>query len=61
MLIPAGLIRRNKGEYFLTSLGKVIYYYRTRIESALEGYWKLKAIDSFEISSDLLLEEQKNC
>jgi CheY-like chemotaxis protein len=59
MLIPAGLIRRNKGEYFLTSLGKVIYYYRMRIESALEGYWKLKAIDSFEISSDLLLEERR--
>ena len=59
MLIPAGLIRRNKGEYFLTSLGKVIYYYRMRIESALENYWKLKANDTIEISSDLSSEERK--
>jgi CheY-like chemotaxis protein len=59
MLIRAGLIRRISGKYSLTPFGKVIYYYGTRIESALEDYWKLKAIDSFEIFSDLPLEERK--
>lgn len=52
-LINAGLVKRRKGRYFLTALGRVIYSARVNfeaeIESALNNYWKLKAVDSLEI------------
>ena len=55
-LLKAGLVKRQKGRYLLTSFGKVIYSAQmnleTKIESALTNYWKLKAIDSIESSSD---------
>jgi hypothetical protein len=48
-MTKAGLLKRKRGKYFLTSLGKVVYNNLRIIESALSNYWKLKAIDSFEI------------
>jgi predicted transcriptional regulator len=55
-LIKAGLVKRQKGRFLLTSFGKVIYSAQlnleAKIESALTNYWKLKAIDSIESSSD---------
>lgn len=54
-LTKAGLVKRQRGRYFVTAFGKVIYSahidLETRIESAIKYYWKLKAIDSLEISS----------
>jgi len=54
-LIKAGLVKRQRGRYLLTAFGKVIYSAQTsleaKIDSALDNYWKLKAIDSLEISS----------
>jgi len=57
-----GLIKRKNGQYFLTSLGKVVYQAEAMIEGALNDYWKLKAIDSLETSinsSGLPDEERK--
>jgi len=55
-LIKAGLVKRQKGRYLLTSFGKVIYCAQmnleAKIENALTNYWILKAIDSIESSSD---------
>ena len=55
-LLKAGLVKRQKGRYLLTSFGKIIYSAQmnleARIESALINYWKLKAIDSIESSSE---------
>jgi hypothetical protein len=48
-MTKASLLKRKRGKYFLTSLGKVVYNNLRIIESALSNYWKLKAIDSFEI------------
>ena len=48
-----GLIKRKSGTYFLTSLGKVVYQAEAMIEGALNDYWKLKAIDSLELSEKL--------
>src|SRR5437773_11561194 len=48
-LIKTGLVKRQKGRYLLTAFGKVIYSAQidleTKIENALDNYWKLKAID----------------
>ena len=47
----AGLIRRNNGKYFLTSFGKIVYAVQLMLGKAVESYWKLKALDSFRLSS----------
>ena len=45
-LKKVGLITRVNGKYYLTSFGKVIYNYHLDIETAVNYYWKLKALDS---------------
>jgi hypothetical protein len=58
-LMRAGLIKRKNGKHSLTAFGKVIYETQITIENAINNYWKLKAIDSLEMSDDLPLEERK--
>lgn len=61
-LTRAGLVMRENGKYFLTSLGKVVYRSHKLIGYAVENYWKLKAIDSIEASlpdGDLSAEERR--
>ena len=58
-LINAGLIKRHKGKYFLTLLGKVVYDTQMKIGKALTYYWKLKAIESVEMSSDVGLPKEE--
>jgi hypothetical protein len=50
-LTDAGLIKRHKGKYFLTMLGKVVYESQMIIGKTLAYYWKLKAIESLDIST----------
>jgi hypothetical protein len=50
-LMSAGLIRRDNGKYSLTLIGKIVYDAYLKICTALSCYWKLKAIDSIEMSS----------
>lgn len=45
-LTNSGLITRQKGKYYLTSLGKIVSFYQFRIGKALNNFWKLKALDS---------------
>jgi hypothetical protein len=58
-LLDAGMIKRHKGKYFLTMLGKVVYESQMIIGRTLAYYWKLKAIESLETSttSGILNEE----
>src|ERR687895_415122 len=50
-LMAAGLIRRHKGRYSLTLMGKIVYDVHLNIGKALSYYWKLKAIESIDMSS----------
>ena len=50
-LLDAGLVKRHKGKYSLTMLGKVVYQSQTIIGKTLAYYWKLKAIESLETSA----------
>ena len=56
-LTRAGLIKRKHGIYSLTTFGKVVYDFEKSIENAFNMYWKLKAIDSIGITSELPKEE----
>lgn len=57
-MTKAGLVKRKKGKHSLTAFGKVIYDAQTIIEKAVINYWRLKAIDSLEVSNDLPEEER---
>ena len=50
-LTGAGLVIRKNGNYFVTSFGKIVYDAQLMIGKAVESYWKLKALDSFKLSS----------
>ena len=58
-LLNAGLIKRHKGKYSLTLIGKVVYDTHMTIGKALTYYWKLKAIESVEMSSDVRLPKEE--
>jgi DNA-binding HxlR family transcriptional regulator len=45
-LLKAGLVRREKGKYSLTTFGIILYYSQDMIGRAVDEYWKLKAIDT---------------
>lgn len=41
------LVKRNEGILSLTSFGAVVYQGKRKIDSAIEEYYNLKAVDSF--------------
>ena len=57
-LLKAGLIKRHKGKYSLTLLGKIVYDAHLVIGKALNYHWKLNAIESIEASSNGLPKEE---
>jgi hypothetical protein len=50
-LTDAGLVKRYKGKYSLTMLGHVVYDAQMIIGKTLTYYWKLKLIESVEMST----------
>ena len=51
-LTKAGLVKRQKGRYFVTSFGKVIYEAQRLLGSAVKNHWSLKTIDSLGVALD---------
>jgi predicted transcriptional regulator len=45
-LLKAGLVKRERGKYSLTTFGIILYHTQEIIGKAVDQYWKLKAIDS---------------
>jgi hypothetical protein len=58
-LLNAGLIKRHNGRYSLTLLGKVVYESQMIIGKALTYYWKLRAIESIEMSSAVRIPKEE--
>ena len=58
-LVDVGLIKRNNGKYFVTLLGKVVYDTQMIIGKALTYYWKLKAIESVEMPSNIEVPKEE--
>ena len=54
-----GLVKRKNSQYFLTTLGRIVYNNQLILESTLANYWKLKAIDSIELASEISTEERQ--
>src|SRR4030095_1903352 len=58
-LLNAGLIRGHRGRYSITLLGKVVYDTQMTIGKALTYYWKLRAIESIEMSSGVRFPKEE--
>jgi predicted transcriptional regulator len=58
-MTKVGLVRKKSGKYLLTAFGKIAFDAQTTLENGLNSYWKLKAIDSLEVSNELPKEEQQ--
>jgi hypothetical protein len=50
-LINTGLIKKHNRRYYITNLGRVVYDSQMITGEALAHNWKLKVIESIEISS----------
>jgi hypothetical protein len=50
-ITKAGLVKRENGEYVTTALGNVVYEAVSMVGKALNHYWALKTIESFQSSS----------
>ena len=60
-LVKAGLVKRQKGRYFLTAFGRVIYDTQRILGNAVKNYWKLKAIDCLGVANNAIMpEEERN-
>jgi hypothetical protein len=49
-LLKAGLVKREMAKYYLTTFGMILYHAQEIIGKALNEYWKLKAIDSINVT-----------
>jgi hypothetical protein len=56
-LVKVDLVVRRNGKYFLTSLGKIVYDAQKIIGNAVGDYWKLKAVDTLEVTDQMPKEE----
>ncbi|MGB7957133.1 MAG: hypothetical protein WCF23_24425 [Candidatus Nitrosopolaris sp.] len=59
-LVEAGLIKRkiNTRQYFVTTLGRIVYDSISRIEIAYSNHIHLKAIDSVNMSDEVPKKER---
>ena len=58
-LIACGLVKRKSGILSLTSFGKVVNSGKSRIDSAVSEYYKLKALDLIRVSKGIGDEEER--
>jgi len=58
-MTKAGLVRKKSGKYLLTAFGRIVFDAQSTVEDAIGSYWKLRAIDSLEMSNELPKEEQQ--
>jgi hypothetical protein len=56
-LVKVDLVVRRNRKYFLTSLGKIVYDAQKIIGNAVGDYWKLKAVDTLEVTDQMPKEE----
>lgn len=56
--INAGIVKRERGKYSLTTFGKVLHHAQEIIGKAFNEYWQLKAIDSIRASGNEVPQEQ---
>jgi len=57
-LTKLGMVKRKNRKNYLTAFGTVVYDGHTTIKKATENHYKLRAIDSVELSPDITRSER---
>src|SRR5215210_196444 len=61
-LTTRGLVKKEKGKYYLTTFGNIVYdltsEYKNKLDSVIEDCWKFKALDLLDISDELNNDEK---
>jgi DNA-binding HxlR family transcriptional regulator len=61
-LTTRGLIKKEKGKYYLTTFGKIVYdltsEYKNNLYSVIEDCWKFKTLDLLDISDEFTNDEK---
>jgi hypothetical protein len=57
-MVRVGLIKRRSGKLVVTTLGKIVYELQKVVQDAYKNHWKLKVLDSIEMSEELPREER---
>ena len=57
-LMKTGMVKRKNGKHFLTAFGQIVYDALVTVKKAVESYWKLKAIDSIDLSDEITVKER---
>ena len=58
-LVKAGLVKRQKGKYYVSAFGKVIFDSHSLLGTAIKNYWKLKAIDYLGVANDSKMPKEQ--
>lgn len=62
-LTSRGLIKKEKGKYYFTTFGKMVYdltsKYNNKLYSVIEDRWKFKALDLLDISDEFTSDEKQ--
>jgi deoxyxylulose-5-phosphate synthase len=58
-MIGVGLIRRRSGKLVVTAFGKIVSKSQKIVENANNNQWKLKVLDSIDVTEELPREERR--
>ena len=58
-MIKVGLIKRRSGKLVLTAFGKIVWESQKIVEAANKNQWKLKVLDSIDVSEELPKDERR--
>ena len=58
-MVKVGLIRRRSGKLVVTAFGKIVFRSQKIVENANNNQWKLKVLDSIDVSEELPREERR--
>jgi hypothetical protein len=58
-MIKAGLIKRRSGKLVMTAFGKIVWESQKIVEAANKNQWKLKVLDSIDVSEELPKDERR--
>jgi hypothetical protein len=58
-MIKVGLIKRRSGKLVLTAFGKIVWESQKMVEAANKNQWKLKVLDSIDVSEELPKDERR--
>jgi predicted transcriptional regulator len=57
--VRIGIVKRKNRKYYLTALGIVVHDSEEIVSRAVNNLWKLKAIDSIDLSNGITTHERK--